>query len=360
MTFKEIRSLRLHNQLISNQRFKSPGEVVRWLGAVQAQDFTGAKWSVALRLPCAVDNDIEKAIAERSIIRTWPMRGTLHFVAAEDARWLLKLLTPRIIARSAGRYKQLQLDNNVFGKSQEIVGAALEGNKQLTRGEIYSVLEKNGIATSEQRGIHILNHLAQNQIICHGSHNEKQPTYALFDEWINYSRDLNESESLAEVTLRYFTSHGPATINDFVWWTGLKVSDAKRGLTSVADKLAFIEAEGKTYWHSPAQTDLSEKSNCFLLPGFDEYMLGYTDRSLILDKVHWAKIVPGNNGMFMSTIIIDGKVEGTWKRIFKNGMLQLDMYLFRKTSNFRMKRIEIQAEKLGKYLSAKVSSINWL
>jgi hypothetical protein len=360
MTFKEICGLRLHNQLISDQRFNSPAEVVRWLGAVQAQDFTGAKWSVGLRLPGALDIDIENAIADKSIIRTWPMRGTLHFVAAEDARWLLKLLTPRIIARSAGRYKQLQLDDHIFGKSQDIVVNALKGNKQLTRGELYSILEEKGIATSDQRGIHILNHLAQNQIICHGSHNEKQPTYTLFDEWVMHSRDLDELESLAEITLRYFTSHGPATINDFVWWTGLKVSDAKKGLSSVTEKLTAVEVEGQTYWYSTTLPDLNTKSNCFLLPGFDEYMLGYTDRSLILDQKHWAKIVPGNNGMFMPTIIIDGKVEGTWKRSFKKGMLQMDMYPFGKLSDSRKKRIEVQAETFATYLSSKIAAVNWL
>ncbi|KAA0989968.1 winged helix DNA-binding domain-containing protein [Dyadobacter aurulentus] len=360
MTHNEIRYLRLHNLLISDQRFETVADAVRWLGAVQAQDYAGTKWSLALRTKENREADVEKAISDKVIVRTWPMRGTLHFVAAEDAHWILKLLAPRIIAGSAGRHRQLELNEKIFSQSHELLISALKGGKQLSRGEIYALLENAGISTAGQRGIHIVGHLARKQILCHGIHNDKQPTYALLDEWVPNPRILDESESLAEIAFRYFASHGPATLNDFVWWTGLKISDAKKGLNAVSHKLESIEVQSITYWHSPANVDLTSENKTFLLPGFDEYMLGYTDRSLILDKLHAGKIVPGNNGMFMPTIIVDGKVEGTWKKVIKKDTLQLDMYPFGKITQVKKRQVENQARKFSEYLDKNLSQINWL
>lgn len=360
MNHNEIRYLRLHNLLISDQRFQTVADVVRWLGAVQAQDYAGTKWSLALRTKGNRETDVERAIGDKAIVRTWPMRGTLHFVAAEDAHWILKLLAPRIIAGSAGRHRQLELNEKIFSQSQELLISALEGGKQLSRGEVYALLENAGISTAGQRGIHIVGHLARKQILCHGIHNDKQPTYALLDEWVPNPRTLDELESLAEIALRYFASHGPATLNDFVWWTGLKISDAKKGLNAVSNKLESIEVESTTYWYSPANVDLTSENKTFLLPGFDEYMLGYTDRSLILDKLHASKIVPGNNGMFMPTIIIDGKVEGTWKKVIKKDTLQLDMYPFGKITQVKKRQVENQARKFSEYLDKSLSQISWL
>ncbi|NIJ55901.1 winged helix DNA-binding domain-containing protein [Dyadobacter arcticus] len=360
MTIRDILHLRLHNQLISNYPWKSPEEVVRWLGAMQAQDYPGAKWSIALRVPDLKDAYIDKALAARTIIRTWPMRGTLHFVAAEDARWMLKLLTPRIISGSAGRYRQLNLDDKVFNKSTELLLKAMEGGKQLMRSELFGLLEDNGIATADQRGMHIINTLAQNQILCHGIHNDKQPTYVLFDEWVTQSNEFETVDALGELALRYFLSHGPATIHDFVWWTGLRISDARSGLNMVSSQLEAGEVDGKTYWYAPGLPDMSNSNSVFLLPGFDEYMLGYTDRVLMLEKQHSAKIVPGNNGVFMPTIIVNGKVEGTWKRVLKKDSVSIEMLPFGKISQLKKKKIEQEAKKYGKYLDRKISSINWL
>ncbi|KQS24876.1 winged helix DNA-binding domain-containing protein [Dyadobacter sp. Leaf189] len=360
MTIRDIQNLRLHNLLLSDPRFKTPAETVRWLGAIQAQDHAGALFSIALRMQGGTQTDVEKAIAEKSIVRTWPMRGTLHFVAAEDAHWMLRLLTPRIIKRSAGRYKQLELDDRIFAKSRDLIVPELLGGRQMTRAEVYALLENGGIPTGEQRGMHIINHLAQTQILCHGTHNEKQPTYTLLDEWVANPRQLDETESIAEITLRYFTSHGPATLNDFVWWTGLKVSDAKLGLQLNADKLQSMEVNGDTYWCPQEQMETVVEKATFLLPGFDEYMLGYTDRSVILEEANWGKIIPGNNGMFMPTIVIDGKVEGIWKRTLKKDSVQLDMYPFKKISQTKKRLLEGCAREYGKYLAKNLSAINWL
>lgn len=358
MTLDEIILLRLYNQQISHNPSKSPEEVVSWMGAIQAQDYAGAKWSLGLRLPNSREADIEEATARRAIVRTWPMRGTLHFVAADDVRWMLKLLTPRIIAGSAGRNRQLELDEKIFNKSRDLLIRAMEGGKQLMRSEVYTILENADITTAGQRGIHIINHLAQKQVLCHGVHNEKQPTYALLDEWIPASKNLEGKEALAELALRYFKSHGPATLNDFVWWSGLKISDAKEGLNAVLPRLERIEFDGKTYWCEALHPEINAIQSIFLLPGFDEYMLGYTDRTLILEAQHAGKIVPGNNGMFMPTIVVDGKVKGLWKRVPKKEKISIEILPFEKFIKAKIKLITTEAKKYGKYLGKSISLID--
>lgn len=229
---------RLYNQCISNHRFKKLEEVVQWLGAVQAQDYLGSLWAIGLRLKNARETHIEKAIADKKIVRSWPMRGTLHFVAAEDLRWMLKLLTPRVIQRSAGLYKELQLDNRVFGKSRKTVTTALRDGKQFTRSEIYAVMERSGISTHDQRGLHILGHLAQEGLICFGPRNGKQQTFVLLDEWIPPAKMPDREQAIEKLTRSYFNSHGPATVKDFAWWSGLAFTDAKNGIEGIKSGLS--------------------------------------------------------------------------------------------------------------------------
>lgn len=195
--------------------------MVAFFGAVHAQDYRGALWGVGQRVAGATEADVERALAERSIVRTWPMRGTLHFVAPDDVRWMLRLLAPRAIARAAGRHRQLGLDAATFAQSRDRLTAVLAGGNQLTRDAIYAELDRSGISTAGQRGIHILAQLAMEGVICFGARRSKQQTFALLDEWVPSSRMLEGDEALAELAARYFASHGPATLADFAWWSGL-------------------------------------------------------------------------------------------------------------------------------------------
>lgn len=179
----------------------------------------------------AVEADIEQALADRTIIRTWPMRGTLHFVAATDVRWMLELLTPRIVANNAQRLlRQFGLDEAVFARSKDLFVRALQGGKRLARNAMYEVLEAGGVSTAGQRGLHILGRLAQAGVICFGAREGKQQTFALLDEWAPTARRMARDEALAEIARRYFTSHGPATLQDFAWWSGLTVANAQAAL----------------------------------------------------------------------------------------------------------------------------------
>jgi hypothetical protein len=314
----------------------TPGELVTRMGALQAQDFGGAKWSLGLRLPGTTEADIDQAIADRCIVRTWPMRGTLHFVPAADVRWMLDLLTPRVLAGSTAQWAQLELDDALFERCRTILRKALQGEKILTRDELLRTLDDAGIPTGSQRGYHILCRTAQEGLICFAAPQRKQPTFALLDEWIPPSRRVSypdRNEALAELARRYFTSHGPATLPDFAWWSGLRAGDAKAGLEGAKAFLEQAAVEGKTYWMPPGLQDLlsdlrSRPPTLFLLPGFDEYLLGYKDRSAALDPRHARTIVPGNNGVFMPTMVSNGAVVGTWKRTATRSRATVTAYPF--------------------------------
>ncbi|MBI5141465.1 MAG: AlkZ family DNA glycosylase [Nitrospirae bacterium] len=320
----KIAHYRLYNQLIASSRFKKPGEVVASLGAMQAQDYPGTLWAIGLRLPDAVLSDVEKAVCDGSIVRTWPMRGTLHFVAAGDIRWMLELLSPRIISGSASRYKQLELDEATFTRCHKVFEKAMAEGRRLTRDETFKALQHAGIPVDKQRGYHILRRAGQEKIICFGPPRGKQDTFTLLDEWVPASRKLSGDAALAELAKRYFTGHGPATLDDFVWWSGLKVSDARAGLETVKEELEHEKIYGRIYWLPKDMPALNlDAKSVYLLPGFDEYLLGYRDRGAALDPKHAQKICPGNNGMFAPTIVIDGRVVGTWKRTIGKRKVQI-------------------------------------
>jgi hypothetical protein len=358
MTPSDITRYRLASQQIALGQASDPGSVVARLGAMQAQDYAGAVWGVGLRLKGATEADIERAVAERRIVRTWPMRGTLHFVAAEDVRWMLELGTPRIVAGSLSRQRQLELDDTIFARARDLFIGALQGGKQLTRDDMYQVLEEAGITTDGQRGYHILWRTAQDGCICFGSHTGKQPTFVLLDEWVPEAKRRDREESLAELVTRYFTSHGPATVQDFCWWSGLSVTDAKTGLEAVKSHLAHETVEGKTYWMSPDLPSLppltEELPSVHILPGFDEYMLGYRDRSAALDPIHAKKIVPGSNGVFMPTIVVNGRVVGIWKRAVKKKAVTITPEPFAPLKEDESRAFQTTAQRYGEFLGLPV------
>jgi hypothetical protein len=346
-----IALIRLANQGIATPAFAEPGDVVSWLGALQAQDYGGALWSIGLRMARSTECDIERAIAERAIVRTWPMRGTLHFVAAQDARWLLALLAPRMIAQSAGRDRQLALDAATFARSKQVFVEALQGGKQLTRDEMLQALGQAGISTAGQRGYHLLVRSAQDGLICFGVRRGRQHTFALLDEWIPQTQPLARDEALAELARRYVASHGPATLQDLARWAGLTQAEVRIGLEGAGKTVVRETVAGQDYWMSTAPPALpGDVERAFLLPGFDEYLLGYGDRSAVLDPAFAQRICPGGNGMFSPTIVIDGSVVGTWKRTVKKGTLAIDLASFQSLTAAENSAVSAAAERYGDYL----------
>lgn len=342
---------RLTNQSIASPRFTRPGDAVAWLGAMQAQDYGGALWSIGLRLAVATERDVEDAIAARAIVRTWPMRGTLHFVAAQDVRWLLALLTPRIIAQSAGRYRQLGLDETTFGRSKDVVAQSLQGGRQLTRNALLQALEQAGIETGGQRGYHILARLAQEGLICFGERSGKQHTFVLLDEWLPPTGPLAREAALGELARRYFASHGPATAQDLMRWAGVTQTDVKIGLEAAGQDLIRETSAEDDYWFARAMPAPGAGApTVHLLPGFDEFILGYGDRSAVLDPAHANRICPGGNGVFNPTLVIDGRVAGVWKRTLKKDAVLVEVTPFRPLSDSETDALRAAADRYGAFL----------
>ena len=338
---------RLRNQHLARPQFHNPGDVVAWLGAVQAQDYLGALWAVGLRTRRAIEGDVEQAIADRAIIRTWPLRGTLHFVAPADVRWMLKYLAPRIVARSSLRHKQLELDAAIFTRSTKVIVKALQGGRQRTRAAMYAVLEAARISTAGGRGLHILWKIAHDGVICFGTRRGKQHTFVLLNEWVPPARMPERDEALAELARRYFTSHGLATLQDFGWWSGLAAADARSAVEMVRPHLLQATIDGQAYWlpsSKPAAGRAARMS--FLLPAFDEYTVAYRDRSAVL-ATRWAN---AGAGALSPTIVIDGQVVGTWTRTRKDDTVVITPLPFAKLGDAGTHAVAAAAQRYRRFL----------
>lgn len=308
----DLATQRLHSQHLLKPDFRAPADVVRWFGAVQAQDFPGSLYGIGLRVARANERFIEEAVQAGSILRTWPMRGTIHFVPPEDALWMIKLLAGRQNVRAQNQYRKSGLTPAIFRRAAGVLEKSLRDGAQLTRGEIYRSLDAAGIPTTgTDRGFYILAYWAQAGLICLGPRRGKQQTIVLLEEWAPKPRTLSGDEALAELASRYFISHGPATIQDFAWWTGLTMGEARTGLQAVQSKIPAQTIDGRTYWGGPtSKLPQVPGPNVYLLPPYDEFTVAYTDRSAFVDPAVARKAGYGIG----PTIIIDGRMAGTWKR----------------------------------------------
>lgn len=292
---------RLHNQKLSSPGCKQAVDVVRWMGAVQAQDFPAAKWALALRMRAATDAAIEQAFNEGQILRTHLMRPTWHFVAPDDIRWLLELTAPRVNAKAGPYFRKYQLDAAVFKRTNKILTKALQGGKHLTRAELRAELNKSGVAADDLiRLTHIMLRAELAGIVCSGPRVGKQFTYALLEERVPATKALTRDEALAKLTERYFTSHGPATLHDFIWWSGLSTTDARRGVESIDHHLQEELLNDKAYLLPRSKRAVqSALYPAHLLPAFDEYSVAYRHREAVVE--------------LGPAVIVDGKAVGKWK-----------------------------------------------
>lgn len=350
METHEIARRRLVGQLAARPTAATPEEVVARLGAVQAQDYLGCLWAVGARTLDAGEQQVERALAEARIVRTWPMRGTIHLVPPADVRWMLRLLTPRVVQRSQGRHRQLGLDQATFVAGADVIAGALQGGARLTRGELFARLEAAGIATAQQRGYHILVQLAHDGLICFGPRAGKQPTFVLLDEWVPPAPALPRDEALATLAMRYFVGHGPATVADFAWWSGLTLSDARAGLAAVAGRLSVAHAGGEAYYFDEAATAGAAPEGVVLLPPFDELLIAYRDRSAALDPAYSALVVPGANGLFNPIVVSGGRVRGVWRRTLKADRVVLGFSPFEPWAGGEERSLPAAAARYGRFL----------
>lgn len=315
MHSSEITKYRLGSQQITETAFKTPEEMVKWLGAVQSQDYGAAKWALGLRLPGLNNGDIETAFNDGRILRTHVLRPTWHFVVPEDIRWMLRLTAPRVKQTLTFANRKLALENAVFMRSNDTIAKALEGGKHLTRAELEAALQQAGLDTSYYRLVNLVMSAELDGVICSGPRIGKQFTYALLEERVPEAQAFTREEALAELTRRYFTSHGPATVHDYAWWSGLTLAEAKTGLELVKPALLRENIDGRDYYFSQLETIKSELTEqAYLLPNYDEFTVAYKDRTNLVDAAYSDKISFGNgNPLFNNVIVIDGQVAGLWK-----------------------------------------------
>lgn len=354
MPNRDFARRKLHNQRITlaGAKFDNPVDAVRWLGAVQSQEYTGATWSLGLRMRKAVEADIHRAFNEGLILRTHVLRPTWHFVTPADIRWMLELTAPRILALNAYMERKLELDMPLLHRSNKTITKALEGGHYQTRPELGIVLAEIGIQAEGQRLAYMLMRAELDGLICSGPRRGKQFTYALMDERARQAISLPREEALATLAERYFTSHGPVSAQDFAAWSGLSLADAKMGLEMVKTSLVQETIQDKTYWYIPNDAITADPSpTTHLLPTYDEYAIVMRDGSLVYDPARqgdWRDLP------FFGLTVIDGIVVGNWRRTFKNKAVTIESAPFRPFTDVEQDAFAAAAERFGTFLEMPV------
>jgi hypothetical protein len=359
MTPEEIARRRLAAQHLVDAPAANPAEVVRRLGAVQAQDYAGAKWAIALRSRSCVDAVVERAMTDGSIIRTHVLRPTWHFVAPEDVRWMLALTAPRIKAALASYDRKLGLDDAVFRRSNAAIERALRDGKQLTRAELAQALRRARIdVTGSQRLGHLVARAELDAIVCSGARRGKQFTYALLDERVPPTTRPERDEALLMLARRYFATRGPAATSDFAWWSGLRMADAKRAIELADSTLERTTVGDRSYWLDPtapaAASARPRSPTAHLLPNYDEYFIGFKDRSAIGERLRSADLVTGGNALISYVVVVDGQLVGGWKRVSTNDAVAIDLTLLTPLSGAEHRAIERAAAAYETFLGMPV------
>ena len=319
-----------------------------WMGALQAQDYAMAKWALGVRLPGSTDSDVETALSNGEILRTHLLRPTWHFVSADDIGWLLALTAPQIKTRLKTRHQGLELSEAVFSQSNALVVKALQGGKHLTRADLITEFGKANIATDENRASHLLMWAELEGIICSGPLKKGLPVYSLLEETVPLRRSLPRDEALSLLAGKYFISRGPATLQDFVWWSGLSVSAAKRALEMVKADFASETVAGQTCWFAPTSS-AAGPTEAYLLPAFDEFIISYADRSASLPPQNFHKAV-SNNGIFRPMLVINGQIAGLWKRTIKKDVVSVETEFFEQTDPVSASLVENACLPFGAFL----------
>lgn len=305
LTPTDIIRRRLANQRLTRTTFRSAGDVVSWFAAVQGQEYPAASWALALRATGLTQADVDRAFDAGAILRTHVMRPTWHFVTPADIGWLLALTGPRVQRMMASYHPKYGLDARVLGRAREAMARALAGGTALTRAELSAVLARARIAHDRMALMFIMLDAELDRLVCSGSRRGREFTYMLLDERVPPAPVMPRDEALAELTRRYFTAHGPATLKDFVWWSGLTTGDARIGIAALGRRLATAVVDGLTYWWRPAASVPPVAKGVWLLPVYDEYVIGYKERGLIS--------IAGDH-VFNHSLFVDGRLAGSWRR----------------------------------------------
>ncbi|HLH70966.1 MAG TPA: winged helix DNA-binding domain-containing protein [Candidatus Dormibacteraeota bacterium] len=357
----DIAALRLGSQRLVGDSLPSAVDVVRWFGAVQSQDYPGAKWALGQRSPGATDAELDRLFDTGTLLRTHVLRPTWHFLLPEDARWLLELTGPRVRAGLRGRLRQLELSDDDVSRAVTLLGEALTGGCHLTRRELGEVLRSAGIAPDGQRLPYLLLCAELDAVIISGPRRGKQFTWALFQERVPSSRRLEAEDAATELVCRYFRSHGPAQVQDYVWWSGLTVADARRGIAAAGPALDRITVGGRDYWLAADSTVTNVPGSddvAHLLPNWDEYTVGYRDRLAALDPDQPvdASLLPFGS-ILANVVTIGGRVRGGWTRTVDRGRVRVEVRPHTRLSKMETYAVRQVADRYGRFLGQPVDVV---
>jgi hypothetical protein len=318
---------------------------------MQAQDYGPAKWSVGQRSSGLADADLERAVTTGAIIRTHVLRPTWHFVAREDLRWLLALTGPRVQQSSRSRLRELGLDDRTLGRCQELIVSELEGGKRLSRYGIAEALDRAGVDRDGQRLPYILMHCELEVTICSGGFDAKRHTYALVDERVPEDPPFDRDEAMIELTRRYLTGHGPATVNDLRWWSSLTVADIKSALHMLDKEVSSATIDGITFWSmADEETPAPKPRGAHLLQPYDEFIVGYTESRFFNDPLGAeARAAWKRGSQLRGLIILDGKIAGHWRRSIATGRIEVEVATYGDPKPGAIRAIEKAAEDLGRF-----------
>lgn len=356
ITPSEIICLRLQNHQIAKSRFRKPEELAGYMGALQAQNYPMAKWAFGLRTPGSTKAIVDNALNDGKLVRTHILRPTWHVVAAIDLPWMLNLTAPRIWASLRLRHKGLGLTPEEFERSFGIITDSLINSPGKTRDELTGVLNMAGIKTTgNNRAAHIFLAAELKGLICSGKEVGKKTTYALLKERIPETGGLEREKAIVLLAKRYFLSHGPATVEDFSWWSGLTLKEARSGIAAVSSDLDSAHLQSRTYWFAKADgSEAGVREKAYLLPAFDEFIVSYRDRSAIFNPGNMREAI-SSNGIFWPVVIVGGKVAGLWKQIAKKNEIIIETALFRKLTRKEKECIREAAVAFGAFLNTAVS-----
>ena len=348
-TARQLVNHRLRNQHLTGPGLDQPEDVVSWLGAVQSQDYLGAKWSVGQRVAKGIDAKVEEAFNRGRILRTHVLRPTWHFVAPADIRWMLELTAPHVHRLNAYTNRKERVDGAIIARAEKLIRRALKDSQYRTREELQGILAENGIHAEKVRLAAIMMHLELDGLIVSGPLRGRQHTYALLDERAPAAAPVARDEALARLALRFFTSHGPATVRHFAWWSNLSLRDCAAGLAAVRDGLASDIIDGTEWFGFADPAPRAPVRGALLLPEYDEALVGVKELGL-LDRPRTRKAWTDR---FLRPLLIDGQPVGTWRRLMGRKVL-IETNLFARLDAGQAAKLELAARRYGAFLGQSV------